>query len=116
MSAPAPRHPSDADREREAIDVLERCLRAASDEDEEALAACYAEDAVWLEEGTTVTGAQAVSRRLLRLAGGARWDPPQQHGSKAVLRFRREVALGFVTSGALVVEVRQGRIVFAATL
>jgi uncharacterized protein (TIGR02246 family) len=116
VSPAEPRHPSDAEREREAIEVLERCLRAAAEEDEEALAACYAEDAVWLEEGGIVTGARAVARRHLALAGGARWDPPQQHGSKAVLRYRREVAIGYVIPGAIVVEARRGRIVFAAVL
>lgn len=116
MSTAAPRHPSDADRERDAIAVLERCVRAAADGDLAALAACYADDAVLLEEPGTTTGAEAVARRHLAVAGDAAWDPPQQHGAKAVLRYRREVAIGYVFRGALVVEVRRGRIAFAAVL
>lgn len=116
MSAAESRHPSDADRERDAIEVLERCMGASTDGDLAALTACLDDDAVLLEEEGRIDGAEAVARRVLEVAGGAGWDPPQQQGAKAVMRYRREVGIGYVFRGALVVEVRRGRIIFAATL
>ena len=116
MSAAASRHPSDADREREAIEVLGRVVEAAAGGDLAGLVACLDDEVVLLGEEGKVAGAEAVARRILDLAGGADFDPPQQQGAKAVLRHRREVGIGYTFRGALAVEVRRGRIIFAATL
>ena len=114
MSGGASRHPSDADRERDAIEVLERCRRAAAAGDLAALTACFDDEVVLLEEDARTAGAEAVGRRVMELAGGASFEVPQQQGAKAVLRYRREVGIGYVFRGALVVEVRRGKIVFVA--
>ncbi len=116
MSATESRHPSDADRERDAIEALERLVGAAAGGDLAGLTACLDDGVVLLEEEGKVAGAEAVARRVLEVAGGAVFDRPQQQGAKAVLRYRREVGIGYTFRGALVVEVRRGRIIFAATL
>lgn len=116
MSAAASRHPSDADRERDAIEVLERVAVAAKAQDLAGLTACLDDEVALLEEEGTTAGPQAVARRVLDIAGGADFDPPQQRGAKAVLRHTREVGIGYTFRGALVVEVRRGLIVFVATL
>jgi hypothetical protein len=116
VSAAASRHPSDADRERDAIEALERLVGAVAAGDLAGLTACLDDEVVLLEEEGKVAGAEAVARRVLELAGGASFDPPQQQGAKAVLRHRREVGIGYTFRGALAVEVRRAKIVFAATL
>jgi hypothetical protein len=116
VRAAASRHPSDADRERDAIEALERLAAAATARDLAGLTACLDGDVVLLEEEGKTAGAEAVAGRVLELAGGAAFDPPQQQGAKAVLRHTREVGIGYTFRGALVVEVRRGLIVFAATL
>src|SRR5207342_2740913 len=49
-------HPSDADRETAARPVLDAALAASAARDREALAACYAEDVVWLHAGGVAQG------------------------------------------------------------
>jgi hypothetical protein len=116
VSAAASRHPSDADRERDAIEVLERTAAAATARDVPGLTACLDDEVVLLEEAGRTAGAEAVARRIVEIVDGGRFDPPQQQGAKAVLRHTREVGIGYTFRGALVVEVRRGKIVFAATL
>lgn len=91
--------------------VLARCLTAAAAGDVRALAACYAHDAVWLDDGSAHHGAAACAERHLALAAeAAAWDAPQQHGARAALRLTRRDG----GRAAVVVEVRRERIVFAA--
>ena len=112
MSAAPGRHPSDADRERGARPVLEAALRAAAAGDRRGLADCYDEAVVWLEAGGAARGrGAAVERHLELTAGAAEWAPPQQQGARAVLRWAGEGT----ARGAIVVEVRRERVVFAAT-
>ena len=104
-------HPSDADREEAALPVLTAALRAARDRDALALREAYSDDAVWLAPEGTLRGGDTAAAAHLAVAGGAEaWDEPQQQGAKAVLRWT--AAAG---RGAVVVEVRRGRIIFAAT-
>ena len=105
-------HPSDADREAAARPVLEAVLAATMAGDREALADCYAEDVVWLDAGGAARGREAAAdRHTAAAAGASEWAPLQQKGAHAVLRWTgagRE-------RGAIVVEVRRERIIFAAT-
>ena len=105
-------HPSDADREAAARPVLEAVLAATRAGDREALAACYAEDAVWLDaEGAARGRDAAAGRHAAAAAGASEWAALQQKGAHAVLRWT-----GAGTErGAIVVEVRRERIIFAAT-
>ena len=104
-------HPSDADRETDARPVLDAALAATMAGDREALAACYAEDVVWLDAGGAVRGREAAADRHAAVAAGAsEWAAPQQKGAHAVLRWT-----GPDGTGAIVVEVRRERIIFAAT-
>lgn len=116
MTAAAGRHPSDADRERAALPVLEELLRALREDDEAALAACYDEDVAWLDETGTLRGREAAVAAHRRIAGpDVRWAAPQQQGARAVLRWRRPAGDGAREDrGAVVVEVRRERVVFAA--
>lgn len=105
-------HPSDADREAAARPVLDAALAASATRDREALAACYAEDVVWLDAGGVARGREAAVDRHAGIAAVASgWSPLQQKGAHAVLRWTG--AGGAV--GAIVVEVRRERIIFAAT-
>ncbi len=105
-------HPSDADREAAARPVLEAALAATRAGDREALAACYAEDVVWLDAGGAARGREAaVDRHSAIAAGASGWAPLQQKGAHAVLRW----AGAGRERGAIVVEVRRERIIFAAT-
>ncbi len=83
---------------------------AARARDGAALRAAYADDAVWLAPEGHLHGADAAAARHLAIAGRAEsWEAPQQQGAKAALRWQAgDVA------GAIVVEVRRDRIVFAA--
>jgi ketosteroid isomerase-like protein len=105
-------HPSDSDREAAARPVLEAVLAATMAGDRGALAACYAEDVVWLDAGGAARGREAAAdRHTAAAAGASEWAPLQQKGAHAVLRWTgagRE-------RGAIVVEVRRERIIFAAT-
>ena len=104
------RHPSDADRERGALPVLTAAVRAAHDRDLAALRELYADDAVWLDPAGTVRGGDEAAAAHLRIAERAgAWSPPPQQGAKAALRWTSPDA-----TGAIVVEVRRGRIIFAA--
>ena len=105
-------HPSDADREVAARPVLEAALAASAARDRDALAACYAEDVVWLDAGGVTRGRDAAADRHAGIAAVASgWAPLQQKGAHAVLRW---AATGGAV-GAIVVEVRRERIIFAAT-
>ena len=104
-------HPSDADREAAARPVLEAVLAATMAGDREALAACYAEDVVWLDAGGAVRGREAAADRHAAVtAGASEWAALQQKGAHAVLRW-----IARDGPGAIVVEVRRERIIFAAT-
>lgn len=111
MSVEAGRHPSDAQRAQAAIGVLREAIRAAGAGDRGALAACYADEVVWLDDGAAHRGPDDAATAHLALARGATWDPPQQQGAKAALRLTSADG----RRRALVVEVRRARIVFAAT-
>jgi ketosteroid isomerase-like protein len=103
-------HPSDADREAAALPVLEAAIAAARDRDAAALLAVYDDDAVWLADGETVRGGAAAAERHLAVATAADgWADAQQHGARAALRWSAGDA-----RGAIIVEVRRGRIIFAA--
>ncbi|WP_217914609.1 nuclear transport factor 2 family protein [Miltoncostaea marina] len=105
-------HPSDEDRERAALPVLERLLAASRARDLDALAGCYDQDVVWLAaEGTTRGRGDAVARHSAIAAAATGWSPPQQAGAKAALRWSGADGL----EGVIVVEVRRGRVIFAAT-
>jgi hypothetical protein len=109
-------HPTDADREQAARPVLIAAIEASADEDAVALAACYADDAVWLAADGVVRGAGAVERHAAIAAQASEWAPLQQHGARAALRWTRRGRDGAVeASGAIIVEVRRERIIFAAT-
>jgi ketosteroid isomerase-like protein len=103
-------HPSDADREREALPVLQAVLDASRARDIGALAELYDDDVVWLAPDVTVRGRAAALERHAQIAARAvEWSSPQQHGARAALRWSSGDA-----RGAIVVEVRRGRIIFAA--
>lgn len=85
---------------------------AARARDRDGLRRSYAEDAAWLAPGEVVRGGDAAAARHLAIAERAEsWDEPQQQGAKAALRW---TGGGGATRGAVVVEVRRGRIIFAA--
>jgi hypothetical protein len=111
VTAAAGRHPSDADRAEAARPLLDELLRAAGAGDARALAACLDDEVVWLEAAGSARGRDAAVARLLAIARrSASWAPPQQHGAHAVLRWSASDG----ADGALVVEVRRGRVVLAA--
>jgi hypothetical protein len=86
-------------------------LRAVGGRDVEAIGACFADDVVWLERDETLHGRAAAVHRLCHVADRATgWRGPQQHGARAVLRWRGEGA----DRGALVLEVRRGAVIFVA--
>ncbi len=104
-------HPSDDDREAAARPVLIAMIEAARAGDRAALAALYRDDVAWLADGTTLTGTRAAVDRHMQIAARATaWDPPQQQGARAALRWSDADG----GRGGLVVEVRRGQIVFAA--
>lgn len=105
-------HPSDADRERTALPVLEALLDASRTGDARAIAALYADDAVWLAPEGTLRGRQAAADAHAAVAAHAEgWSAPQQSGARAALRWSGPEA----SEGAVVVEVRRGAVVFAAS-
>jgi ketosteroid isomerase-like protein len=105
-------HPTDAQREADALPVLLAAVGAARARDLDGLRQSYADDAVWLAPGETLRGADAAAGRHLAIAERAEaWDEPQQQGAKAALRW---TGGGGALTGAVVVEVRRGRIIFAA--
>lgn len=105
-------HPSDEEREQAALPVLEGLVQAARDRDAGGLAALYDEDAVWLAPEGTLRGRDAAVAAHLAVAEGAEgWSTPQQSGARAALRWSG--ASG--AEGAIVVEVRRGQVVFAAS-
>lgn len=103
-------HPSDAERARDALPLLERLVKACCAGDAEAIAACYRDDAVWLDREGAHAGDEAVRRHAALAEDGREWDAPQQQGAKAVLRWRGPGP----QEGAVVVEVRRTGVVFAA--
>jgi ketosteroid isomerase-like protein len=105
-------HPSDADREEASLPALQRLLRACRERDAAGIAALYRDDAGWLADGETVSGGAAAARRHAAVAEqAASWDEPQQRGARAVLRWTGPDG----SRGAVVVEVRRGVVVFAAS-
>ena len=105
-------HPTDQDRAAAALPVLLAAVGAARARDLDGLRQSYADDAVWLAPGETVRGGDAAAARHLAIAERAEsWDEPQQQGAKAALRW---TGGGGAAHGAIVVEVRRGRIIFAA--
>ena len=92
--------------------MLESVLEASRARDPQALAPLYDEDAVWLAPEGTLRGRAASAAAHGAVAAVAEgWSAPQQHGARAALRWSGAGGL----EGAIVVEVRRGRIVFAAT-
>lgn len=111
MSAAAGRHPSDADRAEAARPLLDELVRAARAGDGAALRACLDDDVVWLSAAGAGRGRDAALARLQAVAGrAADWAPPQQHGAHALLGWSAPDG----AAGALVVEVRRGRVVLVA--
>lgn len=109
-------HPTDAERASESLPVLQALIDAASRGDFDRVGDCYAEDVAWLEETGVGHGRAAAVARHRQIAKRAtEWEPPQQQGAKAVLRWiRRGLGGAIQARGAIVVEVRRGRIIFAA--
>jgi ketosteroid isomerase-like protein len=107
----APRHPSDAERERAAAETVDRYAEAVRAGDPKALRAVLAEGCVWLVPGGRLEGADAVLGHH-RAGWAARVPGPlgsptrrQAHGAHAVLAWGPSV---------VVVEVRRGVVVFGA--
>ncbi|MEQ8834677.1 MAG: hypothetical protein RIB67_09570 [Miltoncostaeaceae bacterium] len=91
--------------------MLEALAAAVAGGDAGAVAALYDAEVPWLgPDGARVGAGPAAERHLAIAADAVAWDPPQQSGAKAVLRWR--AADG--RRGSLVVEVRRGVVVFAA--
>lgn len=109
-------HPTDAERATDALPVLVALIDAASHGDFDRVGDCYDDEVAWLEEAGVGHGRAAAVARHRHIAKRAtEWEPPQQQGAKAVLRWIRRGLGGAVQArGAIVVEVRRGRIVFAA--
>lgn len=109
-------HPTDAERANESLPVLQALIDAATCGDFDRVGACYSDDVAWLEETGVGHGRAAAIARHRHIAKRAtEWEPPQQQGAKAVLRWiRRGLGGAIQARGAIVVEVRRGHIVFAA--
>lgn len=111
MIAAAGRHPTDAERAAAALPVLRELLTAVTAADAPAVAALYDDDVTWLDVDGAHDGAAAAAARHLAIgARGVTWAEPQQRGAKAALRWSDADG----ASGAVVVEVRRGRVIFAA--
>ncbi|MGD9696365.1 MAG: hypothetical protein AB7V42_11990 [Thermoleophilia bacterium] len=112
MTAAAGRHPTDAERAAAALPVLRDLLAAVEAGDAAAVAALYADDAAWLDRDGIHDGGPAAAARHVALGARAiAWAEPQQRGAKAALRWSGADG----ASGAVVVEVRRGRVIFAAS-
>jgi hypothetical protein len=91
--------------------VLLAAVGAARARDLDGLRQSYADDVTWLAPGATLRGGDEAAARHLAIAERAgSWDEPQQHGAKAALRWDGNGG----AHGVVVVEVRRGRIIFAA--
>jgi hypothetical protein len=72
----------------------------------------YDGQAVWLAPEGTLRGREAAVAAHMAIAADARgWSAPQQHGARAALRWSGATG----AEGAIVVEVRRGRVIFAAS-
>lgn len=92
--------------------MLERVIAASAARDAAALAELYDADAVWLAPEGTLRGRDAaVAAHVAVAVAAGGWSAPQQHGARAALRWSG--ASG--AEGAIVVEVRRGRVIFAAS-
>jgi uncharacterized protein (TIGR02246 family) len=91
--------------------VLERLIAASAARDAAALAALYAPDAVWLAPEGTLRGAEAAAAHAAAADAAGVWSAPQQHGARAALRWSSPSG----AEGAIVVEIRRGRVIFAAS-
>ena len=106
-------HPSDADRAEASLPALSAVIEAAAARDAAALAGLYRDDVVWLAPDGAHAGIDAAVARHMEIAARATsWDPPQQHGARAALRWSGDDG----ARGAIVVEVRRGLIISAASL
>ncbi len=104
-------HLSDADRAQASLPALTAVIEAVGAHDAGALADLYRDDVVWLAPDGVHTGVDAAVARHMEIAARASsWDPPQQHGARAALRWTGDDG----SRGAIVVEVRRGMIIFAA--
>lgn len=113
MTPVAGGHPSDADRAEASLPALTAVIDAARARDAAALATLYRDDVVWLAPDGAHTGVDAAVTRHMEIAARASsWDPPQQHGARAALRWTGDDG----SRGAIVVEVRRGLIISAASL
>lgn len=93
--------------------MLEQVIAASAARDADGLAQLYDDDAVWLGPEGTMRGREAAVAAHAAVAGGAvGWSAPQQHGARAALRWSG--ASG--AEGAIVVEIRRGRVIFAASV
>lgn len=91
--------------------MLERLIAASAARDGAALAGLYDEAAVWLGPEGALRGRDAAAAAHAAVAAAADgWSAPQQHGARAALRWSGAAG----ASGAIVVEVRRGRVIFAA--
>jgi hypothetical protein len=107
-------HPTDADREEGARDVLLAALTTLTAGDGAGFAALLRDDAAWLSAEGRTDGAEAAETARRFATGLSRWwSEPQQKGAHAVLRWAATEE-DMTGHGALVVETRGGRIVFVA--
>lgn len=104
------RHPTDAEREATARPTLAALVRALEMRDAQALSALLRDDAAWLSGDGTADGAAAQQRARAWFADGQgrNWADAQERGAHAVLRWG-DINSGAV--GALVVEIRGGKVV-----
>jgi ketosteroid isomerase-like protein len=92
--------------------VLEEILTASRARDGDALAELYDEHAVWLAPEGTLRGREAAVAAHAAIASDAvGWSAPQQNGARAALRW----SCASCARGAIVVEIRRGRVIFAAS-
>jgi len=104
------RHPTDAERAAAARPTVAALLRALETRDPGAMGVLLREDATWLSSEGSETGPAALHRARAYFSDdqGRRWADPQQSGAHAVLRWGDTNSGGV---GALVVEVRGGKVV-----
>jgi hypothetical protein len=109
------RHPTDQERERANRPTVVAAIGALEHRDPDAFVGLLRDDLVWLSRDGSRAGADAVvrAREFYAEDRGRVWADPQQQGSHAVLRFA-EMETG--REGAIVIEVRQERVVFVCEL
>jgi hypothetical protein len=99
-------HPTDADRERLAVPVVERVVTAIETGKPAAFSSVVASQCVCLAGGKRIEGKDAITSHLASVLPGAREvTRRQQHGAHAVLGW---------SGGMCTLEIRRSEIVFIA--